>query len=693
MIDIDKDYKFGLASVSYEVFRAKVSQKKKFLELPCAFDTEASSFIDAYDGLRVGLCYIWQAGVGDVIVYSRYLDTFKRFFEDIDMMCRGMGVKLIIYVHFFKYDFAFIRKMLEWTDVFMRENRYPLFAVSGNLEFRDSLALAGGKGLAYIGDHLRTPLPKLVGDLDYNKIRTPETPMTAQELMYCQRDIEVLQAYIREKMEDEGTLETVPLTNTGYVRRYVKKACFQKYEKYMELMDGLTLDPDAFKLCEQAFGGGSVGPNIRKVGRIYHNVGSYDIKSAYPYAMVTQKFPMSMPIPVESEQFFRDLNANRLAGKCWMAVVEMFDVVPTGTNYYPISESRCLETLLTKCASGRVMTAVYVRLAITNLDWEIIKSFYTFSCVRFSRCRVYDAGYLPLPIIRSVIHFFDRKTTLDGVKGSEEEYMVAKNMLNSCYGMMAEKPVRDQFSYSDHVFNKITPDYVKAVLDYNEKRSRFLYYAWAPFVTAHVRKKLADGIKCVGNDFLYCDTDCVKMENPDRYAGWFEEENRKAHNQMIQLAKQLRIPADEMIPSDPKGEKKILGTWELEAVYDEFKTIGAKRYMYRVGSNYGFTAAGVNKKQTKQFIIDSANRLAKNPLDLFDDELYVPPEVAGRTKSWFIDDERVGTVVDCYGVERHYRSPSGVYVEPSDYSFSITDEITETVKWFLQNGSCNESEI
>lgn len=40
---------------------------------------------------------------------------------------------------------------------------------------------------------------KKVGDLDYNLVRTSSTPLTEQELGYCENDIRVVIAYIQEK--------------------------------------------------------------------------------------------------------------------------------------------------------------------------------------------------------------------------------------------------------------------------------------------------------------------------------------------------------------------------------------------------------------------------------------------------------------------------------------------------------------
>ena len=51
------------------------------------------------------------------------------------------------------------------------------------------------RGLAAMGE--TCGLPKLVGDWDYDLVRTPETPLTDEELGYAARDVQVIPAYLR----------------------------------------------------------------------------------------------------------------------------------------------------------------------------------------------------------------------------------------------------------------------------------------------------------------------------------------------------------------------------------------------------------------------------------------------------------------------------------------------------------------
>lgn len=689
----------SLDELKWEILTAEAIGKKRMLNIAASFDTENSSFLSEEDGEEVALTYIWMFGIGNVVVYGRYLDNFV---ELIVRLNEFLSAQLIVYVHFLKYDFSFIKKLFNWDEVFVREMREPLYARIGHIEFRDSLVLAGGQGLATIGTKLRRKVYKAVGDLDYDLIRTPETPMTQKELHYCEMDIRVLNEYIREKCEDDGDITKIPYTNTGYVRRYVKNACFERRGEYMEFMDGLTLTPDAYLQCEKAFAGGAVGPNIKYAMKTVENVHSYDIKSSYPYVMCVGYYPMSFPIPVPN----KDANTKfkeYLNKYCCQFTLEVFGLIPKTDYCFPISEHKCNDVIGSRVASGRVIAAAYISINITEFDYWTIARFYDLDNaeeVRVSRMRVYQKGYLPEPIVKSVLKFFFDKTTLDGVVGRERDYMIAKNMLNACYGMMVQKIAKPALEYSGE-FTKGAIDYVKQVVEYNEKRERFLYYPWGVWVTAQARYRLYDAIYNIGDDWRYCDTDSVKFVG--NHVEYFERKNKQAMENMRKLASRLKMRVEDVIPRDPKGEEKILGVWEHEYEARKFKTLGAKRYLvdYSWKSNKGnmpegsleLTVAGSNKRSSLDYIKKVALESSADPFDVFREDLVIPPEYAQRTVSTFIDHPRCGYIDDYTGVRRWYYQESGVHVAPTSYSFSVTDEMLDAIMYLTHDGHYTQGDI
>lgn len=177
--------------------------------------------------------YIWMFGIGDLVTYGRTWEEFMQLIDGLKIVLDlNENRRLYVYVHNLPYEWQFIRKRIKWDQVFFLEDRKPVKARVGGLEFRCSLKLSGGKSLANVGKDLQHhKLEKKVGDLDYNLIRTPLTPLTEKELGYCEYDIRVLNAYIAEKIEQDGGIDRIPLTNTGYVREYCRRACFRAVEE------------------------------------------------------------------------------------------------------------------------------------------------------------------------------------------------------------------------------------------------------------------------------------------------------------------------------------------------------------------------------------------------------------------------------------------------------------------------------
>lgn len=223
---------FPIAEVHY---KKRTHNSIGFYNIPAAFDIETSSFNVNINNqnLKQGVMYIWQFGMYGKVCYGRTWDEFKFLVYTLEQIL-GLGpdLTLPVYVHNLQFEFQWLRKHFEWDKIFLLEKRVPAYARTHGIEFRCSLKLAGGVSLATVGKNLvKYKIEKLVGDLDYQQIRSPETPLTEKELAYCENDIRVLLAYIQEKIETDGDVTKIPITNTGYVRRYTREACFHTKEK------------------------------------------------------------------------------------------------------------------------------------------------------------------------------------------------------------------------------------------------------------------------------------------------------------------------------------------------------------------------------------------------------------------------------------------------------------------------------
>ena len=225
---------------TFEALPIIMSNKKEvFYNIPAGFDIETSSFYN--HDLKCAITYEWTFGIGYIDdqdefrrlkTYGRTWEQFAIFLDAVSkILDTDKSKRLVVYVHNLPYEWQFMRKHFRWTKVFYIDQRKPVYAITDSgIEFRCSLKLSGKSLAKTAQDLMKYKAKKMVGDLNYNLIRTPETPLTPTELGYCEADVEVLLCYIQEKIEQEGDISHIPLTKTGYVRRYCKAACFPEEE-------------------------------------------------------------------------------------------------------------------------------------------------------------------------------------------------------------------------------------------------------------------------------------------------------------------------------------------------------------------------------------------------------------------------------------------------------------------------------
>lgn len=353
----------------------------------------------------------------------------------------------------------------------------------------------------------------------------------------------------------------------------------------------------------------------------------------------------------------------------------MVNVSPKLHNEHPISASKCwLHEDLT-LDNGRVVFASKLGITVTEQDFITYMSFYNVEKFSVTRLTIYEKQYLPHPFVKSVLELFQRKTRLDGIPEEYVNYMIAKNMANSTFGMSVTDPVRDELEYIDNEYRKERANLVDSIKRYNENKRRFLFYPWGVWITAYARRNLFTGIESVGSDFIYADTDSIKMLNRVSHESYFNHYNMTIDAKIAAAAAYHRISEEEFKPVSPKGVQKVLGIWDYEGDYDDFKTLGAKRYLYSAGGNLHLTLAGANKQKARDYLNDSGDPFAN-----FDDGLVIPSNSSGRLTLTYIDDELEGTLVDCNGVPYYYHEKSSIHMEKSEYSLTMSNDFINFLK-------------
>ena len=182
-------------------------------------------------------------------------------------------------------------------------------------------------------------------------------------------------------------------------------------------------------------------------------------------------------------------------------------------------------------------------------------------------------------------------------------------------------------------------------------------------------------IEACGDDYIYSDTDSVKILNPENHVDFIEYKNREIINDISFVLKHYNIDEKRACPKTIKGVEKPLGVWDFEGVYNNFKTLGAKRYFVeKENGEYEITVAGVNKTEGVKYLIEQSDKTGEDIFDLFDFDLEFDEDHTGKKTHLYIDDEIEGYMKDYNGVLSHFDSKSSVYLGKASYNMSISHD-------------------
>lgn len=663
----------------------------RFVNIPCAFDIECSSFYDAA-GNKTAIMYIWQLCINGICFYGR---TYKEFWEMLECFRdAGYGAmkRFVFYVHNLSYEFNALHKYMLVGDYFAIDSRKPLYVSDiRGVEFRCSYRLSG-YSLAYLGDRMlfKYPVKKSVGDLDYYLLRSPETKLSRKEMGYCINDVRVVTNYIQERLENGQTIANIEITKTGKVRNELYKACLRKGDRkhrkpFIQCMQECTIDSiETYREQKEATSGGFTHSNIINTGKVFRiqdgkGIVGYDISSDYPFFMATRKVPYGQPMKrdvITLREYKNIVNA----GFHIIARFRFTDLNSTFIYDYYISQSKCYDYNEhdIRSSNGRVVRCFnHLSTTINEDDFAVIERTYEWSAIRITDVLIYDSNYLPKPFVETVLHFYEQKTTLKGVKGREPEYMNFKEMVNSIYGCMLTDMVRPVYTYQDGMYDVSMGDIWQQIDDYNKKKSRTSAYVWGGYITSGARRKLwEEAILPMAERYVYADTDSCYTIYDESVKAHFDAINEKVIQELEKVSKIRNIPLEKFMPKTIKGIEKPLGVWEADEMKD-FKTLGAKRYITRDASGkYAITVAGLSKSAVGY--IES-----EGGFDYFKNGMYIPPSDSGRITATYIDDLREGVMQDYKGAYYKYTIRCGVHFEPAEYNMSMHKLFIEYIKEML----------
>ncbi len=638
---------------------------------------------------KVACMWIWQLAINDVVFIGRTWYELVEFLKTLRHAYHLSHTKRIkIFVHNLSYEFQFMRKYLELIDVFAIDHRKPCYCCTEGIEFYCSYLLSGLSLKETAKMCKDQSLRKMVGDLDYSLLRHPESEFDETELMYCVNDVRVVTSFIDRKKEEDGGISKIKLTNTQYVRDDTRDRCLKtdngRYNKaYQTYIQSLTMDSTIYDKMKSLFAGGfthaSRGNSIRWF-KEEDQLASFDMCSFYPAAMLSAKYPCGRFRKIDiGEKDIVQLKEYMKEYACACTITFKGNVKCNYPYETFISKNKCEYLVGESLDNGRVREADELRITGTEYDLIIWLNTYTADEIIIDDLYLARKDYLPKPIIEAILHYYKGKTELKGLEKEVKQYLRLKGMLNSLYGMIVSEVCHALIMYKqDNWFEpemdtQTLKNYKnKCLHDLNQNKKRFLYYPWGCWCTAICRNRIITCILRMGEDYIYCDTDSLKIKNYKKHLKVVDDYNAFITREVEKCLTRYNIPLELASPKTRKGINKPIGVLEFEGEYLEFKTLRAKAYMYKSldtlddgtkKERYHLTCAGLSKEKGMKYIEKVAKEKGVSPFEIFDYGLTIPKEESGRQTSTYVDNEVEGFLTDYKGKRGHYHELSYIHME------------------------------
>lgn len=610
---------------------------------------------------KIALCYEWTLGVNDTFYYGRRLEEF---YEAVTELREKLTGQVTIWVHNLSFEFQFLLNIFSFDKIFARTKHKVIYAEVDGIRFRCSYFLTR-LSLDNWAKEKRLPVNKLSG-FDYNKMRTPRTVLKPYEMLYCCYDCKVMYYGLLEYIEKYKYIDDIPLTQTGEVRKAYKKTVHKNRQYFDMCTNLLPKNAQEYALLKMCFSGGLTHANFLHSGKIIENVKSKDESSAYPYALVSEKYPMSKWQEIRPEWYEQYNNENY----CLLVDVTFYNMQSKYYNTF-ISSSKCYEKKDCVYDNGRVVASTQLSLCCTGVDFDLMKKSYNFDKVVINRCYISIAKYLPVEMILFIYDLFKNKTELKGIDEMYALYMVSKQFINAMYGMCVTAILQEDVTFVQNEWKeqKMTIEDIDKGLSELRKKpfKNFLSYSWGVFCTAYARKNLWETILKIGNmnlseDVIYYDTDSIKYVGDYDYI--FNQHNKEVLQKLKTVADYYGIEHGYK-QFDKDGKEHILGIFEDEKPYKEFITLGAKRYAYRYSkSEIGVTVSGVNKEKGKKEL--------RNDLHNFSENMIFSYENSGRMIATYLDVMPTVTYRKGHYDEFMSKYRYGINLMPTTYEAGIS---------------------
>lgn len=306
---------------------------RKDFRLAAIFDTETTNISHGAETRAYPILYIFNDlrdtsltaydPTSDDVRFYRHVDEALAYIDDLIAYGSEHDYVPVIAAYNLMFDMQTLMLALTRTytisvNAQTATSVYTLdLYVDGNVvcRFWDTFYLEMG-GLRAMGE--TCGLPKAVGDWDYTLVRTPETPLTDDELFYARRDVQVIPQYLQWLLHanhwlTSDMLGSRVLTKTSLVRQMArreiggrrvtlqggKKITLQRAFE-MTCNQEFPKNYESYALRKACFRGGLTFTSAQTANVVVDNVASLDVTSMHHAFINGRRLPVKFaPTPPE----------------------------------------------------------------------------------------------------------------------------------------------------------------------------------------------------------------------------------------------------------------------------------------------------------------------------------------------------------------------------------------------------------
>lgn len=716
------------------VKREKRSRKIPYSDYLLSFDIETSTWEDGTSSV-----YVWSLAGGEYtalkectnnsdlekvceVCQGRTLSEFDLALDNVNEAAETTGCLILVLVYNLSFEWSYIQKNCE----FFRKNydpdyptvlegRHNIMSIkAGNLVFLDATRIFGLGSLK--NNAGKYGFEKL--EYDYDVKRHSQTPLMDEDYKYNANDTLITLGAWAKRLSYGGYahISNPPLTATMMIRASLKgnsainkvnghrihaKRDRRKPRKQKEATtlfdDAVNIAGDVFSnfelegiasFLEKCFSGGYSHCNIFAQGNLYYNVGSADLTSAYPGAMLCEWYPRKLKEvspDLQRLEFMLQTYHGNLA-KYTRSKLKAFFICEVkligvsairyknekGEFCMPMISIHKVTDISKNCLidNGKVLEAEELTICCSSIDLATWRKCYKFDIESCYKLIVgYDIQRLPEFWLNSVKYAYKAKNVMkktiklytegedwqsefqkiEDVDSEEVQHVESmtdedglqylnmllfqrKAELNGLYGIMVMHIIRAGYQYNEEKEVVRVEDDIRNPKDGTN-------YLWGIIVTSIVRLWECEFSLHAfeqGCTPIYWDTDSCKCVVP----------GSRNFETVVDTFNDMTGGVDSDFPE--------IGQYDCEEVYLAFKSLGSKRYIYFEKDKNGnpkcrVTIAGLPKRMYAGFLTDNLqrnikfselNEAIKQTAYYFKPNMYVSPDSTDKLIPKYFNEEK-----------------------------------------------------